>query len=191
LSIIWHRCRNFVIPRHLEWSHKNTPALTSCSHREAQLCTLLGRLCGDSRSLDISPTAICEIFLNELSLFPLHFPNWRILNLTSWFAGLVGGCDYVLNSPQFGQHSQTKERRLISGRDCRLLTRVFSYFVVVIVVVVVVLLMKIEARPVWLLRTPYCLHNRLTDGGKIVSLTHRPRSSLQKHYFSASDTNFF
>jgi hypothetical protein len=27
-----------------------------------------------------------------------------------------------------------------------------------------------------MLRIPHCLDNRLTDGGKVVSLTHRPRS---------------
>jgi hypothetical protein len=30
----------------------------------------------------------------------------------------------------------------------------------------------------------------LTDGGKVVSHTHRPRSAPQKHYFSASGTHF-
>jgi hypothetical protein len=28
------------------------------------------------------------------------------------------------------------------------------------------------------------------DGGKVVSPTHRPRSTPQKHYFSASGTHF-
>jgi hypothetical protein len=32
------------------------------------------------------------------------------------------------------------------------------------------------------------LDNRLTDGGKVVRLTHRPRSVLQKHYSSVSGT---
>jgi hypothetical protein len=39
-----------------------------------------------------------------------------------------------------------------------------------------------------LLRIPHCLDNRFTDGGKIISLTHRPRSTDQKYYFSASGT---
>jgi hypothetical protein len=34
-----------------------------------------------------------------------------------------------------------------------------------------------------ILRIPHCLDNRLTDGGKVVSPTHRPRSTLQKHLF--------
>jgi hypothetical protein len=33
------------------------------------------------------------------------------------------------------------------------------------------------------------LDNRLTDGGEVVSLTHRPLFTLQKHYFSASGTH--
>jgi hypothetical protein len=39
---------------------------------------------------------------------------------------------------------------------------------------------------------PHCLDSRLTGGGKlsVVSLTHRPRSTPQKHYFSASGTYF-
>jgi hypothetical protein len=41
-----------------------------------------------------------------------------------------------------------------------------------------------------MLRLPHCLDNRLTDGGKVVSLTHRPHSTPQKHYFSAFGTNF-
>jgi hypothetical protein len=40
-----------------------------------------------------------------------------------------------------------------------------------------------------MLKIPHCLDNRLTVGGKAVSLTHRPRSPLQKHYFPASDTH--
>jgi hypothetical protein len=39
-----------------------------------------------------------------------------------------------------------------------------------------------------MLRIPHCLDNRLTDGGRIVSLTHRQRTTRQKHYFSASGT---
>jgi hypothetical protein len=41
-----------------------------------------------------------------------------------------------------------------------------------------------------ILSTSHCLDNRLTGGGKIVSLTDRPRSTPQKHYFSASGTHF-
>jgi hypothetical protein len=41
-----------------------------------------------------------------------------------------------------------------------------------------------------MLRIPHCLDSRVTDGRKVVSLTHRPRSTPQKHYFSASDTHF-
>jgi hypothetical protein len=37
---------------------------------------------------------------------------------------------------------------------------------------------------------PYCLDNGLTDSGKVVSLMRRPRSTPQKHYFSASGTHF-
>jgi hypothetical protein len=37
-----------------------------------------------------------------------------------------------------------------------------------------------------MLRIPYCLYSRLTDGGEVVSLTHRPRSTPQKHNFSVS-----
>jgi hypothetical protein len=33
-------------------------------------------------------------------------------------------------------------------------------------------------------------HNRLTDGGKVVSPTHRPHFTPQKHNFSASGTHF-
>jgi hypothetical protein len=39
-----------------------------------------------------------------------------------------------------------------------------------------------------MLRILHCLDNRLTDGGKVVSLTHRQRSTPRKHYFSASGT---
>jgi hypothetical protein len=39
-----------------------------------------------------------------------------------------------------------------------------------------------------MLRVPHCLDNRLTGGGKVVSLTHRPRCNPQKH-FSASGTH--
>jgi hypothetical protein len=40
------------------------------------------------------------------------------------------------------------------------------------------------------LRIPHCLDYRLTDGGNVVSLKHWLRSTLQKHYFSASGTHF-
>jgi hypothetical protein len=33
-----------------------------------------------------------------------------------------------------------------------------------------------------MLRILYCLYNRLTDGGKVVGPTHRPRSTPQKYY---------
>jgi hypothetical protein len=41
-----------------------------------------------------------------------------------------------------------------------------------------------------MLKTPHCLDNGLTDGGKVVGLKHRPRSTPPKHYFSASGTHF-
>jgi hypothetical protein len=41
-----------------------------------------------------------------------------------------------------------------------------------------------------MLRIPRFLDSRLTDGGKVVSLTYRPRSAPQKHYFSAPGTHF-
>jgi hypothetical protein len=34
-----------------------------------------------------------------------------------------------------------------------------------------------------MLRIPYCLDNRLTDGGKVVSPTHPPQFTSQKHYY--------
>jgi hypothetical protein len=37
-----------------------------------------------------------------------------------------------------------------------------------------------------MLRISHCLDNRLTDGDKVDSPTHQPRSTPQKHYFSAS-----
>jgi hypothetical protein len=40
-----------------------------------------------------------------------------------------------------------------------------------------------------MLRIPHCLDSQLTDGGKAVSPLHRPRSTPQKHYFSASGTH--
>jgi hypothetical protein len=36
----------------------------------------------------------------------------------------------------------------------------------------------------------YSIDNGLTDGGKVVSPTHRQRSTPQKHYFSVSGTHF-
>jgi hypothetical protein len=43
-----------------------------------------------------------------------------------------------------------------------------------------------------MLRIPHCLDSRLTDGGKVVSLTHRPCFTPQKHYyFSVSGTHFY
>jgi hypothetical protein len=42
-----------------------------------------------------------------------------------------------------------------------------------------------------MLRIPHYLDNRLTDGGKVVSPTHRPHFAPQKHYyFSVSSTHF-
>jgi hypothetical protein len=41
-----------------------------------------------------------------------------------------------------------------------------------------------------MLRIPHLLDNRHKDGGKVVSPTHRPRSTPQEHYFSASGTHF-
>jgi hypothetical protein len=37
-----------------------------------------------------------------------------------------------------------------------------------------------------MLRIPHCLGIRLRDGGKVVSLTHQPRFTPQKHYFHVS-----
>jgi hypothetical protein len=34
-----------------------------------------------------------------------------------------------------------------------------------------------------MLRIPHCLDNRLIDGGKVVSPTHRPHFTAQKHFF--------
>jgi hypothetical protein len=47
-----------------------------------------------------------------------------------------------------------------------------------------------EAYRFEMLRIPRCPDNRLTGGGKVVSPTHRLRSTPQKHYFYASGTNF-
>jgi hypothetical protein len=41
-----------------------------------------------------------------------------------------------------------------------------------------------------MLRSPRCLDNQLTDGGKVVSPRHWSRSTPQKHYFSVSSTHF-
>jgi hypothetical protein len=41
-----------------------------------------------------------------------------------------------------------------------------------------------------MLSIPQYLDNRLTDGGKVVSLSRLPRSTPQKHYFSASGIHF-
>jgi hypothetical protein len=34
-----------------------------------------------------------------------------------------------------------------------------------------------------MLRIPHCLDNRLRDGGKVVSPTHPPHFTPQKHYY--------
>jgi hypothetical protein len=42
-----------------------------------------------------------------------------------------------------------------------------------------------------MLRISHCLDNRFTDGGKVVSRTHRPHFTPQKHYyFSVSGSHF-
>jgi hypothetical protein len=41
-----------------------------------------------------------------------------------------------------------------------------------------------------MLKITHCLDNRLRDGGNVVSPTHRPLSTPQKHDFSASGTHF-
>jgi hypothetical protein len=41
-----------------------------------------------------------------------------------------------------------------------------------------------------MLRIPHCLDSRLTDGCKVVSLTHRPSSTPHKPYVSATGSNF-
>jgi hypothetical protein len=42
-----------------------------------------------------------------------------------------------------------------------------------------------------MLRIPHCLDNRLTDGGKVVSPTHQPHFTPQKHYYVyVSGTHF-
>jgi hypothetical protein len=40
-----------------------------------------------------------------------------------------------------------------------------------------------------MVRIPQYLDNRLTDGGKVVSPTHRPLSTPEKRYLSASGTH--
>jgi hypothetical protein len=49
---------------------------------------------------------------------------------------------------------------------------------------------KVEAYGGEMSRIPHCLDNGLTESGKVVSPTHRPRSTPQKHYFLASGTHF-
>jgi hypothetical protein len=41
----------------------------------------------------------------------------------------------------------------------------------------------VEAYKVEMLRISYCLNKRLIDGGKVVSLTHPPQFTFQKHYY--------
>jgi hypothetical protein len=41
-----------------------------------------------------------------------------------------------------------------------------------------------------MLSTSHCTDNRLTDSGKVVSPTHRPHFTPQKHYFSTSSTHW-
>jgi hypothetical protein len=41
-----------------------------------------------------------------------------------------------------------------------------------------------------MLRIPHCLDNWLIDGGKVVSPTHRPHFTPQKHFFNASGTHY-
>jgi hypothetical protein len=41
-----------------------------------------------------------------------------------------------------------------------------------------------------MLRISYCIDNLLTNGGKVVSLTHRPHFTPQKHYFNVYSTHF-
>jgi hypothetical protein len=39
-----------------------------------------------------------------------------------------------------------------------------------------------------MLKITQCSDSRLTDGGEVATLTNRPRSIPQKHYFPGSDT---
>jgi hypothetical protein len=41
-----------------------------------------------------------------------------------------------------------------------------------------------------MLRIPHCPDDLLTDGGKVVSITHPPHFTPQKHYFYVSVTHF-
>jgi hypothetical protein len=41
-----------------------------------------------------------------------------------------------------------------------------------------------------MLRIPHCVENLFTNGGEVVSPTHPPLSTPQKHYFFASGTHF-
>jgi hypothetical protein len=41
-----------------------------------------------------------------------------------------------------------------------------------------------------MLRIPHCLDSRITDGGKVVNPTHRPRSIHRERYSSVSDIHF-
>jgi hypothetical protein len=47
-----------------------------------------------------------------------------------------------------------------------------------------------QAEEVKMLRISHCLDNRLTDGGKVFSSTHRAQPTPQKHYFPPSGTHF-
>jgi hypothetical protein len=49
---------------------------------------------------------------------------------------------------------------------------------------------KVETYGDEMSRFPHCLDNGLTDSGKAVIPTHRPRSTPQKQYFLASGTHF-
>jgi hypothetical protein len=40
-----------------------------------------------------------------------------------------------------------------------------------------------------MLRIPHCLDNRLIDGRKVVSLTHPPHFTPQKHYYFNANNN--
>jgi hypothetical protein len=45
---------------------------------------------------------------------------------------------------------------------------------------------RIETNLSEMLRIPHCLDSGLTDGGEVVSLTHRPRFTPQKYYLFLS-----